>query len=160
LTTSQVVNFIMAKPNYDDPAVEERWCEEQRTRVSSYLRSEKVKHGCVGEWPAWHVAPYASIWAIESLARPEWIGWWVICGDLPTDYISAADVKPPQHPRKAMRVIAQRWLKLVEAWKDGRELEHIWIAGSSSREELAPLLEARARLLMEWADDASLWEEE
>jgi hypothetical protein len=73
----------MAKPDYDDPDVEERWCEEQRTVVADYLRSQKVRHGRIGEWPAWHVAPCASIWAIESLARPEWIGWWVICGDLP-----------------------------------------------------------------------------
>jgi hypothetical protein len=149
----------MGKPDYDDPAVEERWCNEQRAIVSGYLRSQKVKHGRVGEWPAWHVAPYASIWAIESLARPEWIGWWVSCGDLPTDYISSADVKPPQYPRKAMRVFAKRWLEVVEAWNDGREIENTRIGDSSSHEQLAPLLEARARLLMEWADDDSLWEE-
>jgi acetoacetyl-CoA synthetase len=27
-------------------------------------------------------------------------------------------VKPPQHPRKAIRVIAERWIKQVEAWND------------------------------------------
>jgi hypothetical protein len=149
----------MPKLDYDDPDVEERWCNEQQKIVADYLRSQKVKHGRIGEWPAWHVAPYASIWAIESLARPEWIGWWVICGDLPTDYISSADVKPAQHPRKAMRVFAQNWLKLVEAWKDGGEVENYRIAASSSHEELAPLLEARARLLMEWADNDSLWDD-
>jgi len=84
----------------------------------------------------------------------------VICGDLPTDYVSAADVKPPQHPRKAMRVFAENWLKMVDAWSDGREVENSRIAGSSSPNELAPLLESRARLLMEWAEDDSLWEEE
>jgi hypothetical protein len=149
----------MPKPDYDDPAVEERWCDEQRALVSSYLHSQRLKHGRVGEWPAWHVAPCASIWAIESLARPEWIGWWVICGDLPTDYISSSDVEPPQHPRKAMQVFAKNWLEMVAAWKDGRELENTRIAGSSSHEELAPLLESRARLLMEWAENDTLWEE-
>src|ERR1043165_6840815 len=150
----------MAKPNYNDPATEERWCEKQRGIVSRYLRSQKVKHRRIGEWPAWHVAPCASIWAIESLARPEWIGWWVICGDLPTDYISAADVKPPQHPRKAMRVFAKNWLKLLKAWKKGQQLDNMRIAGPNSPEELAPLLKARADLLLEWADNDSLWEEE
>ena len=149
----------MNEPDYDDPEVEERWCNKQRTIVADYLRSQKVKHGEVGEWPAWHVAPYASIWVIESLIQPGAIGWWVICGDLPTDYISSSDVKPPQHPRKAIRVIAQRWLIMVEAWSKGREYEGIQIAGSHSHEELAPLLESRAILLLEWADDDTLWEE-
>ncbi len=146
----------------DDSArgTEERWCDEQRARVADYLRSERVNHGRIGDWPAWHVAQRVSIWAIESLARPEWIGWWVISGDLPTDYISSADVSPPQHPRKAIRVIAERWLKLVQAWEEGREYEGIRIPGPHSHNELAPLLESRARLLVEWANDDSLWEED
>src|SRR5713226_4577444 len=107
--------------DYDDPAVEERWCNGQRANVSNYLRSQEVKHGRIGDWPAWYIAPSVSIWAIESSAQPEWIGWWVISGDLPTDYISTADVQPPQHPRKAIRVIAERWLKQAAAWNDGRD---------------------------------------
>ena len=57
----------MKKPDYDDPVVEERWCNEQRANVVKYLRSQKVEHGSIGDWPAWHVAPYVSIWAVESL---------------------------------------------------------------------------------------------
>lgn len=89
----------MSKPDSDDPDGEEGWCAEQRKIVAHYLRSQQLNHGRVGEWPAWHDAPCVAIWAIESVARPEWIGWWAISGDLPTDYISAADVEPPQHPR-------------------------------------------------------------
>lgn len=51
----------MPKPNYDDPDVEERWCDEQKAIVAEYLRSQRLEHGRIGEWPAWHVAPYASI---------------------------------------------------------------------------------------------------
>jgi hypothetical protein len=150
----------MDDPNYDDPEVEERWCEQQRQCVTDYLRSQGVEHGCIGEWPAWHLAPYVSIWAIESSIRPEWIGWWAICGDLPTDYISAADVEPPQHPRKAMRAIAQFWLKAVDAWNQGLEYEGYQIPGPHSHQELAPLLEARAKLLIDFADDDGLWDED
>src|SRR5262245_16910301 len=130
-------------PGYDDPATEERWCNEQRVHLSSYLVSQGVGHGNIGDWPAWHVPPHVAIWAIESLARPGWIGWWGISGDLPTDHISAADVEPPQHPRKAMRVIAGRWLALVAAWKDGREDEDLSIESTLPQGELGPLLEAR-----------------
>src|SRR6266446_5228772 len=61
-----LIDASMKKPDYDDPAVEERWCNEQRVNVTNYLSSQKVKHGRIGDWPAWHVAPYVSIWAIES----------------------------------------------------------------------------------------------
>lgn len=72
-------------------------------------------------------------------------------------YISAADVTPPQHPRKAVRAIAQRWLKQVEAWNEGRDYEGIRIAGPHSLKELAPLLAKRAKMLLDWTDDDSLW---
>lgn len=150
----------MSQPNDDDLEIEERWCAEQRLLVAEYLRSQNLNHGRIGEWPAWHICPYASIWAIESAKQQDWIGWWVISGDLPTDYISAGDVKPPQHPRKAMRLFGVNWLECVEAWKDGREIENSRIGDPGSRQELGPLLESRARLLLEWADNDSLWEEE
>jgi hypothetical protein len=104
----------------DDTVAEQKWCDVRREEVCAYLAREGVAHGRIGEWPAWHVVPYGLIWAVESLARPEWIGWWVIAGDLPTDYVSSAEIEPPQHPRKAVTVIANRWLRMVEAWNNGR----------------------------------------
>jgi hypothetical protein len=143
----------------DDPPVETEWCAARRADVADYLKREGVAHGRIGEWPAWHIAPYVSIWAIESRVRPESVGWWVIAGDLPTDYISSAEIEPPQHPRKAVKAIAARWLQMVHDWNRGEHYEGIKIAGSKSNQELAPLLESRARLLIEWADDDSFWEE-
>ena len=57
-------------PNYDDPAVEESWCSHQRAQVAAYLANEKLAHGEIGEWPAWHIAPIVAVWAIESKKRP------------------------------------------------------------------------------------------
>ena len=59
-----------------------------------------------------------------------------------------------------MRVFAHNWLDLVRAWKDGREIENTHLGDPTSRETLRPLLEARAEMLMKWADDDSLWDEE
>ena len=150
----------MEEKDYDNPEIEEQWCEDQRKVVTKYLQSQNVKHGQIGEWPAWHLAPYIAVWAIESLAKPGWIGWWVISGDLPTDYISSADVKPPQHPRKAMRVFANNWMEIVKAWKNGKEHDDISIGDPSSHKKLGPLLEIRANMLMEYAADDSIWEKE
>jgi hypothetical protein len=150
----------METDDYDDPQADGTWCDQQRLQVTEYLRSQGLEHGRIGDRPAWHVAPYVSIWAIESLVQPEWIGWWAISGDLPTDYISAADIEPPQHPRKALRAIAERWFSIVGAWGEGREYEGYLIAGGRQNRELAPLLNTRAKMLIRWTDDDSLWEDE
>lgn len=143
--------------NYDDPAQEEKWCDERRGEVAAYLRNEGVSHGRIGEWPAWHVAPYVSIWAIESAARPEWVGWWVICGDLPTDYVSADTIK---HPRDAMRAISKRWLEVSGYMSRGEKHPTVNIGSPDTWPTLGPLLGSRAETLARWANDDSAWDDE
>lgn len=149
----------MDQKNYDDPEVEDHWCAQQRLIVADYLSGHNIPHRRIGDWPAWHVAPHVSIWAVESLARPEWIGCWVICGDLPTDCVSAAEIEPPQHPKKAVRSIAERWMMQAEAWREGQDFEAIKVLEPYSHEELAPLLASRAQLLLEWTETPWMWED-
>ena len=139
--------------DYADPAVEERWCSECRQRVSEYLARQGVRHGEVGEWPAWHVAPYVYIWAIESVRHPGHVGWWAICGDLPTDYLSVERIK---HPREAMQAFSEVWLEVAQCMTDGVPHSHIRIGPADQATALSPLLESRAKLLSTWAaDDAA-----
>lgn len=146
----------MNSDDYDDPVMERHWCDACRQQVIDYLESQGLIHGEVGEWPAWHVAPYVSVWAVESLVRPRWVGWWVICGDLPTDYVSADSIK---HPRQAMQAIAERWKELSEYMARGEEYPGITLGPPETWPELAPLLRTRSELLTQFAEDDSLWEE-
>jgi hypothetical protein len=146
---------IMEKNDYDDPVIEEKWCSERREQVEDYLSREKVTHGQVGEWPAWHVAPYVSIWAVESAFRNDRLGWWVICGDLPTDYVSAIDLK---NPRDALRAIVTRWFDVAEYMIRGEAHPSILVGEKTSWPELGPLLESRAKVLEKWAEDDLLWD--
>ena len=127
--------------------------------MSEYLATEAARHGTrfgrVGDWPAWHVEPYSSVWAVESVRSPGCVGWWVICGDLPTDYVSGGGLN---NPRTAVREIAARWLDYAPDLRAGRPNPNIAI-GSGTASGLADLLEARARLLLCWADDDSIWAE-
>ena len=143
--------------DYEDSIIEEQWCEERRVAVSTYLKSHGVKHGQISEWPAWHVAPYVSIWAVESDLRSGWVGWWVLCGDLPTDYISAGNIN---HPRDAMRAIAERWLEDSALMARGEQLQGRSTGSPAESAKLAELLATRANLLIKWANDESLWREE
>lgn len=141
--------------DFDDPRTEEAWCAAARECVAAYLANEGVTHGEIGEWPAWHVTPYVSVWAVESNTRSGWVGWWVVCGDLPTDYVSAQGVG---HPREALRVIARRWRGYCDSVRNGTPPKEFGIRlVTESPAELLPLLESRAQVLEEWADDDAIW---
>ena len=142
-------------PDYDDPEVEEQWCQQRRAEVEEYLRRENVDHGRIGDWPAWHVAPYVSVWAVESKSRPSWIGWWVICGDLPTDYVSSANITDP---REALRAFGERWRDLARVMADEDQAPDVRIGGPGDGPALAGPLKSRASVLLEWADDSELWD--
>ena len=142
--------------DYDDPKIEEQWCSERRGEVGAYLAAERVTHGQIGDGPAWHLAPYVSIWAIESHAEPGAVGWWAICGNLPTDYLSAASIK---HPRDALLGFISRWRKAAELMARGESLPGFSIGPPAEWPTLSPLLASRAGLLQDMAADTGLWDE-
>ena len=130
----------------DEAPADDHWCAGCRQQVLEYLRDQGLAHGAIGDWPAWHIAPYVSIWALESVKAPGRIGWWAICGDLPTDYCSADGRR---HPRLAMRTFAHQWRDSAATLRLGdRPIEP----------SLAELLAARADVLSEWAADDGLWD--
>src|SRR5712672_2584609 len=90
----------------DSDAEEGRWCAARRLHVLDYLQSALVAHGRVGEDPAWYLCPYVSLWAVESMKAPGWVGWWVIAGDCPTDIVTCDGDRTP---RSALRDFASRW---------------------------------------------------
>ncbi len=149
--------------DFEDPETEARWVQAQRDLVIQYLESQGARTGEVGEWPGWHVAPMVAIWAVESLARPGWIGWWCISGDLPTDYLSSSEIEAPQHPRKALRQFVARWQSLVAAWDRGEDGEGYSIGRPEERPEdrdkLTESLRRRADLLSDWCQDDAIWED-
>ena len=145
------------EPNYDDDAVSDAWCAEMRLEVVQYVKSEDLQVGEIGEWPAWHAAPYVSVWAIESVATPGFIGTWVLCGDLPTDRL---DDEPCGHPRVAMAKIAERWKVYVDNVRNGRPNDEMEIESGDDPDEMLEMLLSRAEVLLEWASDDELWDDD
>lgn len=139
-------------PEEDDDA----WCGEQRRQVLLYLSEEGFQSPTVGDWPAWHVAPIISVWAVESVEQPSWVGWWVVSGDFPTDYIACGS---DRHPRQALREIGLRWQDAAGKWAGGKPANGWRLRNPHQERELAPLLATRAKLFLEIAADDSNWEE-
>jgi len=145
----------MDRDRYDDPAIEASWLREQRASVEAYLNAESVAHGGIADAAAWFVAPYLAIWPVTSLKSPPSIGWWVISGDVPTDYLSSAEVRGA---REAVRAFAERWANLAARMDRGDSHPTMRVGGRAGSRELAPLLRARAKLLERFADDDACWE--
>lgn len=134
---------------------DEAWCAGERERVIAYLKEQRLDHGAVAEWPAWYVSPYVAIWAIESVTKPGWVGWWAVSGDLPTDYTTCG---PQRNPREGLRDIAARWKRATRSYADNSSDDGWKIGRPEDRETLAPLLAARAEMLLSYASDDSLWD--
>jgi len=133
---------------------EEAWCDARALDVAQCLARHAVAHGRIGEIPAWHAMPYASIWAVESAHRPEWIGWWVISGDLPSDLIAAQGVETP---RAALRAFGERWGRHAQALQRG-EVPTPWShLAPSELPAFSALLRRRGVALQQWADDDASW---
>jgi hypothetical protein len=146
--------FFMDNPDWDDPALEERWCAARRNDVREYLAREGLRHGEIGSWPAWHVVPYVSLWAIESLKAPGNVGWWAICGDLPTDYLSSADAK---HPRVALAAFADRWKEVAAKMLSGVAPQDVAFGPPGRESDFGAVLQERSEVLRRFADDDSCW---
>ena len=142
--------------DYDNPQVEAQWFAERRAEIIDYLKAEGIKHGSIGDEPDWYVAPYVSIWPVGSLVAPGKIGWWAICGDIPTDYVSSEKAK---NPREAMKAIASLWKEAAGYMARGEQHPTFRIGNGEDDAELAPMLASRADTLLEWSANAEFWEE-
>ena len=145
----------MIGDNYDDPVLEAKWLAEQRTNIQRYLERESVLHGNVAPEPEWFLAPCISVWTVESLKIPGAPGWWAISGDLPTDYLIAADATTA---RGALREFARRWAEVSACMLRGEEHPTVKIGTEGNRRELGDLLQRRAEIIQQWADDDTMWE--
>lgn len=145
----------MNSDEYDDPTLEAKWLSEQRDNVQRYLRNEGVQHRGVASEPEWFVAPYVSVWTIESMVAPGVVGWWAISGDLPTDYLGGGDATDA---RTALIAFADRWREVSSYMLRGEEHPTIRIGRSRDWRKLGDLLQRRAQIIEDWSNDDEMWQ--
>jgi hypothetical protein len=141
----------------DDTLSENMWIDMERTKVCAYLATTGIEHGGVGDYPAFHIHPYLSVWAVQSKRWPGAIGWWAIGGDMPTDYMSGDDAK---HPRQVLEHFSRQWITISDYMSRGEAYPGTNIGRRENWPTLAPLLKSRGEILGEWAADDELWDEE
>ncbi len=144
----------MSSNDYDDPKLEAQWLSKQRANVQRYLQAEGVEHRGVAPNSDWFVAPYVSVWTVESINTPNAIGWWAISGDLPTDYLSGHDATDA---RTALAAFAGRWREVSAYMLRGEEHPTVRIGGARDRREFGDLLSRRAQIIEDWTHDDEMW---
>ena len=97
---------------------------------------------------------HVAVWAIESGEVEDLLGWWVITGDLPTDYFSAMHL---HHPRDVLRAAADRWEKLLHNIERGITDDEMSIVGLEDNLELQEILRVRIQLLRKTAEPDDFW---
>jgi hypothetical protein len=133
---------------------EEVWLFDRRDELLGYLAREGLEHGAIAPEPYWYVAPYVSVWGIGSLKTPGRVGWWAVCGDHPTDYVSSDGL---HGPREVLRAIGERWLEVSSFMLEGRAHPTVTIGRPEDWPSLGGLLNSRAKTFLEWANDDSIW---
>jgi hypothetical protein len=136
-------------PTIGDPT-EAAWAAEQRNVILNYLASQRVEHAGVSSEPRWFLAPYVAVWAVRSKANPSRIGWWGISGDLPTDYISCTTERSDAD---VLLAFARQWKAAAERMAAGGQPPGYRAGPPGQEKQLAPLLQARAELLEDFARD-------
>jgi hypothetical protein len=62
------------------------------------------------------------------------------------------------HPRDALRHFSAEWRSVAQSMRRGEEHSRTKIGTPEQWPTMAPLLESRAELLRDYADDGRLWE--
>lgn len=132
------------------------WNSSMRARVFPYLETQGISSPQVGDWPAFEMAPHFGIWCVESKKQKGRIGWWVVAGDCPTDYVSEDG---QCHPRAALRNLLRCWKGCVPYMKAGEQPPYAKFGTGANIRELGDLLETRVTILEEWLNDDALWQE-
>ena len=143
----------MTNEIYDDVQVENDWLTEPPAKVLRYLRLQKIRHGGVAPRPDWYLAPYVSVWPVAG-RQSEDTTYWVISGDLPTDYIESAALPDA---RAALRAFTTRWQQMSKLMKKGETHPEFTINGFKGSAEFDTLLAGRAVVLQEMAEDDAMW---
>lgn len=121
------------------------WFNSQVQRASQYLANQGVFLDQVDQEKSTYVAPLFSILKVRSKDRKR---FWVIVGDLPTDYTPDSTAKTA---REALRHFALHWqLKAEQMIQAGLR--------DKVQQDYAQLLVTKAEAIYPFVDNKSLWE--
>lgn len=122
---------------------QQQWIREQYQIATKYLATQGLVTDSVVVEESRYLVPLMSIWKLKVLDGSY---FWVICGDLPSDY-NTFDAAP--NAREAVRHFSFKWQM---------QAENLLKTGDKEQEEFANLLISRAESLYDMHQQEKLWD--
>lgn len=123
-----------------------QWVKEQFQRANKHLAENGVLFDTVVTEESRYLAPYFAIWKIKS---NEGKYFWVICGDLPCDFMPYENEKTA---REAIRHFSFLWQLQAENIQKAGELD-------KTQKEFVEMLIARAEGLYRIYNQQEIWQD-
>lgn len=130
-------------------AMQQQWVQQQFQKANKFLAEKGVIPGKVLTDQSRYLVPYIAVWKMEA-SQPRKKQYWVISGDLPTDYV-AADVAG--NAREAIKHFSLTWQLKAE------NILNSSAASDPTQQKFAQLLISRAQSLYQMQEDKALWGE-
>ena len=121
------------------------WFNSQVQRATQYLANQGVTLTKVDQDKSTYVAPLFTILRIRSADRKR---FWVIVGDLPTDFTADGTAK---NAREALRHFALHWQLKAEQMIQAGLRDKI-------QQDYAQLLVTKSEAIYPFVDNSSLWQ--
>lgn len=135
----------MTDKKIDDQEKLGDWVREQFQKANKYLAENGVLFQSVVMEDSRYLAPYLAVWKIQANDGKY---YWVISGDLPTDF---ALQKHANDAREAIRHFSLNWQMKAENIRQSGTKENTQLA-------FADLLQTRAEDLYAMFSDEKLWQ--
>lgn len=122
----------------------EAWIKEQFQRANKHLAENGVLFDTIIADESKYLIPYLSVWKIKSTENKR---YWVISGDLPSDFMMADHAK---NAREAIRHFSMSWQMKAENIRRT-------MPNDETQMRFAALLENKAMNLFNVHDSEHLW---
>lgn len=120
------------------------WIRSQFQKANLHLAEKGILQQSVAVEDSRYLPPYVAIWKINAIDKHS---YWVISGDLPSDYVA---VSAAENARDALRAFSFRWQlqaqKLIDAG-----------INDQTSQDYVNLLVSRAQSLYELFENQTLW---
>ncbi|WP_306524136.1 DUF4826 family protein [Rheinheimera sp.] len=120
------------------------WVRTQFQKANLHLAEKGVLMDNVAVQESRYLPPYVAVWKINALDRKS---YWVISGDLPTDYI---EIGGAANAREALRAFSFRWQMKAQQLMDAGVNEQ-------TAADYIKLLISRAHSLYDLFESEKLW---
>jgi len=132
----------MTQNNDMTPEEQKQWVREQYQVATKYLAEQGLVTDSVLVEESRYIVPIVAVWKLKAINGQY---FWVICGDLPTDF-SKVDVA--KNPRDAIRHFSFKWQM---------QAENLFKAAKQEQTDFAELLVSRAEGLYSLYEDDKFW---